>query len=118
LRKDSHKGITNRAIVTYHDAFPYFARRYGFEIAGVVEEVPEVNPTPRYLAKLSRLMRERNIRVIFIAAGGRTRLAERIAADLRVELVELDPLETGPLRPAAYEERMRNNLSVLQKQLR
>ena len=111
-------GITNRTVVTYHDAFPYFARRYGFEIAGTVEEVPEVNPTPKYLARLSRMMRERNIRVIFIAAGGRTRLAERIAADLRVELVELDTLETGPLRPAAYEERMRNNLSVLQKQLR
>ncbi len=110
--------ITNRTVVTYHDAFPYFARRYGFEIAGVVEEVPEVNPTPKYLARLSRMMRERNIRVIFIAAGGRTRLAERIAADLRVELVELDTLETGPLRPAAYEERMRHNLSVLQKQLR
>jgi zinc transport system substrate-binding protein len=111
-------GMTDRTIVTYHDAFPYFARRYGFEIAGVVEEVPEVNPTPKYLARLSRLMRERNIRVIFVAAGGRTRLAERIAADLRVKLVELDTLETGPLHPAAYEERMRHNLSVLQQQLR
>ena len=121
LDRDVHDGlasVTNRTVVTYHDAFPYFARRCGFEIAGVVEEVPEVNPTPKYLAKLSRMMRERNIRVIFIAVGGRTRLAERIAADLRVELVELDTLESGPLRPAAYEERMRHNLSVLQKQLR
>jgi ABC-type Zn uptake system ZnuABC Zn-binding protein ZnuA len=121
LDRDIREGlatITNRTVVTYHDAFPYFARRYGFEIAGTVEEVPEVNPTPKYLTRLSRMMRERDIRVIFIAAGGRTRLAERIAADLRVELVELDTLETGPLRPAAYEERMRNNLSVLQKQLR
>lgn len=110
--------ITNRTLVTYHDAFPYFARRYGFEVAGVVEQVPEVNPTPRYLARLGRLMRERNITVIFVARGGRTRLAERIAADLRVKLAELDTLETGPLAPAAYEESLRNNAEVLKRYLR
>jgi len=110
--------VTNRAIVTYHDAFPYFAQRCGLEIAGVVEQVPEVNPTPKYLSKLGRTMRERGIRVICIPPGGDTRLARRIAADLRVELIELDTLETGALSPSAYEERMRNNAAVLQKHLR
>ena len=116
--RQSLAGVTNRAIVTYHDAFPYFARRYGLEIAGVVEQVPEVNPTPKYLAQLSRMMRERNIRVICVPAGGRTRLARRIAADLKVELIELDTLENGALSPAAYEERMRANAAVLQKHLK
>jgi zinc transport system substrate-binding protein len=111
-------GITNRAIVTHHDAFPYFARRYGLEIAGVVEQVPEVNPTPKYLAKLGRMMRERGIRVIFVPPGGDTRLARRIAADLRVQLVELDTLESGPLSPSAYEERMRRNATVLRDHLK
>jgi len=111
-------GVTNRAIVTYHDAFPYFARRYGLEIAGVVEQVPEVNPTPKYLARLSRLMRERRIRVICIAPGGRTRLAGRIAEDLHVQLVELDTLETGPLSPSAYEKQMMYNAVVLEAYLK
>ncbi len=111
-------GLTNRSLVTYHDAFPYFARRYGLKIAGIVEEVPEVNPTARQLSRLARVMREQNIRVLFIAPGGRTKVAQRIAADLKAELVELDTLETGPLSPAAYEERMRHNTTVLQKHLR
>jgi zinc/manganese transport system substrate-binding protein len=110
--------LTNRAIVTYHDAFPYFARHYGLEIAGVVEQVPDVNPTPKYLANLSRMMRTRGIRVIFIAPNSTTRLARRIADDLRVQLVELDTLESGPLSPSAYEERMRHNADVLQKFLK
>jgi len=110
--------VTNRAIVTYHDAFPYFASRYGLEVAGVVEQIPEVNPTPKYLSRLGRLMRERGLGVIYIAPGGDTRLARRIAADLRVKLVELDTLETGPLSPSAYEERMRNNAAVLQQHLK
>jgi ABC-type Zn uptake system ZnuABC Zn-binding protein ZnuA len=106
--------LTNRAIVTYHDAFPYFARRYGLEIAGVVEEVPEVNPTPKYLSRLRATLRARNIRVIFVAPGGRTRIARRIADDLQVKLVELDTLETGPLSPSAYEQRMTANALVLE----
>jgi len=115
--RQSLASVTNRAIVTWHDAFPYLARRYGLEIAGVVEEVPDVNPTPKYLSRLSRMMRERGIRIIFVAPGGKTRLARQIAADLRVELVELDTLETGPLTPSAYEERMRASAAALQKHL-
>jgi zinc transport system substrate-binding protein len=111
-------GVTNRAIVTYHDAFPYFVERYGLEIAGVVEETPEVNPTPKYLARLGRTIRERGIGVIFIPPGADTRLARRIAADLRVKLVELDTLESGPLAASAYEERMRYNAAALQQNLK
>ena len=111
-------GATNRAIVTWHDAFPYFARRYGLKIAGVVEEVPDVNPTPKYLSHLGRTIRERGIRVIFVPPGGQTRLARRIATDLDVELAELDTLESGPLTPSAYEERMHHNAAVLQRYLK
>lgn len=114
----SFASVTNRALVTYHDAFPYFARRYGLEIVGVVELVPEVNPTPKYLSRLGRTMRERNLRVLFVASGGNTRLARRIAEDLHVALAELDTLESGPLLPAAYEQRMRANAAVLQKYLK
>ncbi len=110
--------ITNRAIVTYHDAFPYFAQRYGLEIAGVVEKMPDVNPTPKYLSRLGRTMRERGIRVIFAERGSMTRVARRIAQDLGVDLVELDPLESGPLTRTAYEERMRHNATVLQHHLK
>ena len=110
--------VTNRALVTYHDAFPYFTRRYGLEVAGVVEEVPEVNPTPKYLSRLRATMRERNIDVIFVAPGGRTRIARRIAEDLRVNLVELDTLETGAPSPSAYVELMMTNALVLQKHLK
>ena len=63
-------------------------------------------------------MRERGSRVIFVGRGATTRIARRIAQDLRVELVELDTLETGPLTPTGYEERMRSNAAVLQRHLR
>jgi zinc transport system substrate-binding protein len=110
--------VTNRSLVTYHDAFPYFAQRYGLDIVAVVEKTAEVNPTPKYLTRLRRIMRERGISVIFVESGGMTRVARRIAADLGVRLIELDTLESGPLTPAAYEERMRHNAMVLQQHLK
>ncbi len=111
-------GFTNRAIVTYHDAFPWFAKRYGLEIAGVVEEVPDVNPTPKALARLSRTMRARGIHAIFVPPNSSSRLARQIAKDLRVELLVLDTLESGELTADAYERGMRANLAALRKALR
>ena len=40
-----------------------------------------------------------------------------IAKDTGVPLAELDTLETGPLKPTAYEEGLRRNLSTVQKHL-
>lgn len=102
-------------IVTYHDAFPYFARRYQLEIAGVIEPAPDVDPSPRHLSELRRIMREKNIQVVFTEKQSAPRLAERLREDLKVKLAPLDPLESGELTPAAYEEGMRRNLDVLKK---
>ena len=46
-------------VVTWHDAFAYFARRYGPDVIGVIEPMAEVDPAPRYLANLSRRCRAR-----------------------------------------------------------
>ncbi len=118
LIRQSLVGVTNRAIVTYHDAFAYFARRYALEVVGVVEQVPQVNPTPRALAQLHRTTRERKVRALFIPPGGENRMARRLSKDLGLELAELDTLETGPLSPAAYEEQMKFNARSLAKHLR
>lgn len=112
------EGVTNRAIVTYHDSFPHFAKRYQLEVVGVVETVAEVNPTPKYLARLSQKIRERGVRAIFIPPNSASRLARQIAKDLRVELVELDTIESGELTPDAYERAMRANLDTLRRTLR
>jgi zinc transport system substrate-binding protein len=111
-------GITNRTIVTYHDAFPYFCRRYGIDLAGVVEEVPSVEPSPKYLANLSAVIRARNVRVIFTEPQFNPRLVRQISRDLKIRFAELDVLETGKPGPGFYEEGMRRNLQALDTSLR
>ena len=44
--------------------------------------------------------------------------ARQIAADAKIKLDELDPLETGPLQPDSYENAMRRNAEALVRALR
>jgi len=109
-------GSTN--LVTFHDAFPYFARRYGLKMLGIVEEQPNVDPSPRHLAQVSHTIREAHVPVIFTEPQYSPRLAQRIAADLGIKVAVLDVLETGEATPSFYEQAMRRNLQVLQESLR
>jgi zinc/manganese transport system substrate-binding protein len=99
--------------ITYHNAFRYFARRYGLQIAGVVEEVPEVSPSPREMSNLHRAIRGKKARALFTEPGGENRLARQVARDAKIKLGELDPLETGDLSASAYEEGMLRNARTL-----
>jgi len=110
--------VRGAAIVTYHDAFPYFARRYGLNIVGVVEPVPDVEPSLKSLAALYRTIRAKRVQAIFTEPPTASRLARQIGSDLRLPVVELDPLEAGALNTDAYEQAMKNNGRVLLKYLK
>jgi zinc/manganese transport system substrate-binding protein len=51
-------------IVTYHETFTYFLRRFGLEQGGVVEDRPGIPPSPTHLASLIRTIREQRIKAI------------------------------------------------------
>jgi zinc/manganese transport system substrate-binding protein len=107
-----------QAIVTFHDAFPYLARRYGLKIAGVVERVPEVEPSPRYLEALHKSIEAYHVKAIFAEPQGSQKLANQIGADYHVAVGQLNTLETAELKPDAYEEGMRANLAALENLLK
>ena len=112
--KQSLGPIKGASIVTYHDAFPYFARRYGLHIVGVIESVPDVEPSLKSLASLYRSIRAEQVRVIFTEAPSPSRLAGQIAGDLRLPLASLETLESGALNRDTYEKAMmRNELALL-----
>ncbi|HOW67292.1 MAG TPA: metal ABC transporter substrate-binding protein [Candidatus Paceibacterota bacterium] len=110
--------VRAQAFITHHQAFPYLIRRYGLKLAGVLEEVPEVEPSARHLKRLSQTIREQKVRVLFVEPQSTSKIAGQLARDHGIGLAELDPLEVGPLEAGAYERLMRQNLSILVNQLR
>lgn len=121
LDQDLQSGLsslTNLPIVTYHDAFPYLARRYGLRVVGVVEEMPHVSPTPKHLSELRNIIEKERVKVLFTEPQHPDKLARRLAEDLKLRVLPLDTLETGEFTPSAYEEGMRKNLQSLRESLK
>ncbi|MYG89948.1 MAG: hypothetical protein F4188_00110 [Chloroflexi bacterium] len=61
------EGISDsqRLLVTFHDAFGYFARRYGLEVAGFVVEGPEQGVSADALADLIELIEHEGVQTVF-----------------------------------------------------
>ena len=61
------EGVTDsqRLLVTFHDAFGYFARSYGLEIAGFVVEGPEQGISAGSLTELIELIEHEGVQTVF-----------------------------------------------------
>ena len=110
--------FSHRDLVTDHNAFPYFARRYHLNVVGVLELVEDVGPAPEYLARLMETIRNKQIRVLFVVPPAPPREATQIAHDLGIATADLYTVETGVLKPDTYEFEMRQNMESLAKYLR
>lgn len=71
-----------RKLVTDHDAFGYFAARYGIRVVGAVipSQTTQSQPSAGALARLSGLIRRERVRAVFSESSVNPRLARAIAA--------------------------------------
>ncbi len=78
-------------LLTGHDSLGYFGARYGCEIVGSI--VPgfstAAEATAGELAKLKKVAESRGVKAIFTEQGTPKGVAERIAAELKVDVIEL-----------------------------
>lgn len=58
-----------RVIVTSHDAFNYFGEAYGVEVHGVIGISTEQAPRPQDIAALQQLVKDRNVKALFIESS-------------------------------------------------
>lgn len=54
-------------IVTYHKNWVYFVTLFGLEEAGTVEPKPGIPPSPKHVLGLTKMMRQRKIKIILAA---------------------------------------------------
>lgn len=109
-------GVVRKDIITFHEAFPYFAKAYGLHVAAVVTLEPEDTLSPRQLANLVKTVRALNNPPLFTEPQYENLAAETVAAETGAPIYELDPVVTGPEKDIPltyYEDRMRANLAVL-----
>ena len=71
----------NRRLLTYHDSFPYFAQRYGFQVIGAVQPFDFKDPSAREVANLIDQVRESGVPAIFGSEVFPSPVMEQIAKE-------------------------------------
>jgi zinc/manganese transport system substrate-binding protein/manganese/iron transport system substrate-binding protein len=77
----------NRKLVTFHDAFPYFARHFGFELIGVILQNVGQEPTAAELAALVDKVKAAGVKAVFSEAQFSPKLAETLAREAGITKV-------------------------------
>ncbi|MBR1859834.1 MAG: zinc ABC transporter substrate-binding protein [Selenomonadaceae bacterium] len=109
--------LYGKEIVTFHEAFPYFADEFGLIIAAVVEREPGTEPSPKELAEIIDKIKTLPVKVIFTEPQYSPAAAQTIANETGAKIYTLDPIVTGEATPVAlddYLNKMRQNMMTVE----
>ena len=108
--------LPHKRIITFHEAFPYFAAAYGLEVAAVLNHEPEDALSPRALAELCKTVRAEGNPPLFVEPQYDDAAARTVSRETGAKVYTLDPIVTAPTGDIPltwYEDTMRNNLLIL-----
>ena len=109
--------LAGSAIVTFHEAFTYFADAYGLVVAGVIANDAGEEPSTRQIAATCDLVKQYKVKALFVEPQYPTKSAETIARETGAKVFTLDPVVSGDGSPESYENAMRENARVLTEAL-
>lgn len=106
-----------RKLVTFHDAFPYFAQHYGLELVGVVLKSPGREPSAQEVAALVTEIKAHNIPVVFAEPQFNARILDLAARDAGIQVKRLysDAFDT---QVKTYLDLMRFNITSVTEGLK
>ena len=95
LRTEMHAAldnVNNKDIITFHEAFPYFAEEFNLNIAGVIEVEPDSEPSAKEVENIISIINEKNIKALFTEPQYSSKIADTIAKETGASIYTLDPI--------------------------
>lgn len=114
------KDIAHRDIVTFHEAFPYFAQEFNLNIVKVIEREPGTEPSPQELENIIKDVNKLSSKILFTEPQYSPAAAETIARETGADIYTLDPIVTGEANEQAldaYINTMKQNAQILRDAL-
>ena len=108
--------LPRRDIVTFHEAFPYFAEAYNLNVVAVVNKEPGEVLTPSQLAALCQEIVSLGNPPLFVEPQYTDLSAQTLANETGSAVWSLDPIVTGPDQDVPldyYETVMLQNMNTL-----
>jgi ABC-type Zn uptake system ZnuABC Zn-binding protein ZnuA len=78
-----------RKLLTYHDAYAYFAKTYGWTVVGAIQPSSFEEPTPKDIAGLIDQVRSENVRAVFGSEVFPSPVLEQIGKEAGVAYVDV-----------------------------
>ncbi|MEK6576816.1 MAG: metal ABC transporter substrate-binding protein, partial [Nitrospirota bacterium] len=91
----------NRRLLTYHDSWGYFGRRYGIRIIGAIQPSNFAEPSPRDVARLIDQIRAEGLPAIFGSEVYPSKVLDQIARETGVRVVTTLRDDALPREPGA-----------------
>ncbi len=108
------KGIDNRNIVTFHEAFSYFAEEFGVNIVATIQSEEGREPSAGELADTIKNIKESNVKALFTEPQNSSNAVEIVSKETGLDVYVLDPVVSGDEADLdAYIKAMDENLKVL-----
>jgi len=76
-------------VVAYHNSWPYFERRFGFDVVAFVEPKPGIPPSGRYVAELAERMKKDGVKLLLMSTFYDQKTAELVSRLSGAEIVTL-----------------------------
>ena len=93
--KDRMKPHQGAKVVTYHNSWTYFARRFGLDVVGYVEPKPGIPPSPASIKQLIDLMKEKKVRLILMEPYFSPSVPDLLARETGAKVLVLPPSVGG-----------------------
>ncbi|CAN5623413.1 metal ABC transporter substrate-binding protein [soil metagenome] len=96
LNSDINTNLTNCALndfIAFHDAFGYFAKRYGLTQHSISGSSPEADINPQGIGDAIKLAEQLGVNIIFSEDNIEPRLSNTIANEIRGKVMILSPIE-------------------------
>jgi ABC-type Zn uptake system ZnuABC Zn-binding protein ZnuA len=105
--------VADRRFIAHHPAWPYFARRFGFQIVGTIQPQSGSEPSALHLHELIAKIRKDRIKVVVSEIQLSQKIPELLAKETGARVVVLTTLPGGLPHTDTYLDMLRYNVLQL-----
>ena len=110
---DRIRHLADRRFIAHHPAWPYFARRFGFQIVGTIQPQSGSEPSALHLHGLIATIKKDRIKVVVSEIQLSQKIPEMLAKETGARVVVLTTLPGGLPHTETYLDMLRYNVLQL-----
>jgi ABC-type Zn uptake system ZnuABC Zn-binding protein ZnuA len=114
---DRVRPLTDRRFVAHHPAWPYLAKRFGFDIAATIQIQSGTEPSALHLQSLIDTIRKDRLKVIVSEIQLSQKIPDLLSRETKARVVVLTTLPGGLPGTETYLDMLRYNVLQLAKAL-